>query len=344
MLNLSIVIPVYNVAKYLRRCIDSILAQQLPDRDYEVILINDGSTDNSSEIALEYVNSHSNIKLYHQQNQGLSATRNRGIELAEGKFIFFMDSDDFLFPNSLSKIYNSYFTAQPAMLTQDNHWVDIITFGFYLGYPETASQDMLQSSCSNQMLTNSYNGQEYISMYDYHDSACWFLLNRQYILNLGLTFKPGKLIEDMAFTTELFLNANKVIRYNIYTYFYVQNPGTIMSTKNISRCRKLLEGYLFSASAMKQIMSKFSSCSKECMRVIQAHQQNKVWDGVQHSLKYGTPKETETLISYLEMPYYPDGWNISLKSYMFYFFINNSFVRKPLLHAAHRLRLWSKGY
>ena len=102
---LSIIVPVYNVEKYLERCVDSLLHQDLPHDEYEIILINDGSTDNSYEIAKRLAGEHDNIVLLTQENQGLSGARNTGLEHAKGKYIMFVDSDDSLLPNVIRNIF-----------------------------------------------------------------------------------------------------------------------------------------------------------------------------------------------------------------------------------------------
>ena len=96
-LKISVIIPVYNVEKYLRICLESILNQNF--KGYEIILINDGSTDNSLNICREYEKKYSNIIVINEENSGPSAARNKGLEYAKGKYISFIDSDDELLPN-----------------------------------------------------------------------------------------------------------------------------------------------------------------------------------------------------------------------------------------------------
>lgn len=109
MVYLSIIVPMYNVEKYIDKCLTSIFEQDLPKDEYEIILLNDGSTDNTMTIAERYAREHTEIRLFQHSNMGLSATRNRGIKLAVGEYIYFMDSDDYLIPESLNCIYNSLF-------------------------------------------------------------------------------------------------------------------------------------------------------------------------------------------------------------------------------------------
>ena len=98
-MKLSIIVPVYNVADYLPKCLDSLLVQDLSQNEYEIIVVNDGSTDNSGKIAEEYSKTYSNIILINQENQGLSGARNTGIQNAKGEYVQFVDSDDYLEPN-----------------------------------------------------------------------------------------------------------------------------------------------------------------------------------------------------------------------------------------------------
>lgn len=103
-MKISVIIPVYNVEKYLNQCIDSVLGQTY--QDLEIILVNDGSTDRSPEICEEYKNKDSRIKLIHQKNSGVSNARNRGIDNAKGEWITFIDSDDYISDNYFDAIKN----------------------------------------------------------------------------------------------------------------------------------------------------------------------------------------------------------------------------------------------
>ena len=110
-IELSIIIPVYNVAQYLRHCLQSILDQQLAS--YEVILVDDGSYDNSLGICIEWCNEHKEFKVFrHEQNRGLSEARNTGISQATGRYITFVDSDDFLAPETLGNCMASIGDAE----------------------------------------------------------------------------------------------------------------------------------------------------------------------------------------------------------------------------------------
>ena len=114
----SIIVPVYNVEKYLRKCIESLLRQGIDN--VEILLVNDGSTDSSSEICQEYVDKYSNIKLLYQDNQGVCAARNNGIVHATGEWIVLVDADDYLLDNGLKAAFE-------AVCTPDSF--DVIQYG-----------------------------------------------------------------------------------------------------------------------------------------------------------------------------------------------------------------------
>ena len=120
---LSVIIPVYNVEKYLRKCVDSILLQDFANM--EVILVDDGSPDNSGAICDEYAEKDARVKVIHKENGGVSSARNTGLDVAQGKYIAFVDSDDYLLPNSF----------QPNVEYMENH-PDIDLLQFPISYDE----------------------------------------------------------------------------------------------------------------------------------------------------------------------------------------------------------------
>ena len=116
----SVIVPVYNVSEYLEECLDSLLAQTMNKDDMEILLINDGSTDNSFEICQRYAQEHSVFKLFTKDNEGLSATRNFGIKHAQGKYMMYIDSDDMFSPETVKEVTNFF----------DKHYdeVDLVTY------------------------------------------------------------------------------------------------------------------------------------------------------------------------------------------------------------------------
>ncbi|MBQ8027245.1 MAG: glycosyltransferase family 2 protein [Clostridia bacterium] len=105
---ISVIIPVYNCEKYIKSCVESLKGQTMPSDEFQIVFINDGSPDNSGEICRSYSESEKNIVYFEKENGGVSSARNKGIELAEGKYIMFLDADDTLSKKSLQAVYNFF--------------------------------------------------------------------------------------------------------------------------------------------------------------------------------------------------------------------------------------------
>ena len=116
----SVLIPVYNVERFLRPCLDSLAAQTIGFENIEVVLVNDGSTDNSESICREYADKYDNVSLYSKENEGLSKTRNYGLARCHGKYIFFLDSDDRLRADTVRAVTDFFDTVYGE--------VDLVTY------------------------------------------------------------------------------------------------------------------------------------------------------------------------------------------------------------------------
>ena len=115
-MRISIIIPVYNTEAWLPRCLESIVAQSLPEKDYEILIVNDGSTDGSETVAAEFAAGRPNCRVLSQPNSGLSAARNAGLAAAGGDYIWFVDSDDRIAPDCLSAILSVCNSARPDII------------------------------------------------------------------------------------------------------------------------------------------------------------------------------------------------------------------------------------
>ena len=136
---LSIIVPVYNVEKYIERCLLSLLNQDIPKSEYEIIVVNDGTPDNSADIAQSIADKNENIIVIHRENGGLSAARNTGMEHVHGEYVMFVDSDDYIEPNVLASIFKSANSGNVDMLAfstcrrrKDNQINWVHTFNDYL--------------------------------------------------------------------------------------------------------------------------------------------------------------------------------------------------------------------
>ncbi|MDF2884761.1 MAG: glycosyl transferase [Clostridiaceae bacterium] len=226
MSEISIVVPVYNVEKYLDKCISSILQQSFTD--FELILVNDGSNDNSGSKCDEYKHIDSRIKVIHQENQGLSSARNIGIEASQGNYITFIDSDDFIHPKMLEILYNN--------ILEDK--ADISTCGYELFYE---GKEVLEKSIDNN-ITLYTNIQAVKKIVEKSESimiiACCKLYRRS--LFHDIYYPVGKYHEDEFVTYKLLYKSIKIVVTDAKLYYYLQRSNSITgSNYSIKRLEKL---------------------------------------------------------------------------------------------------------
>lgn len=222
---ISVIVPVYNVEKYIRECVDSILVQTFTD--FELILVNDGSRDNSGAICDEYAAKDKRITLIHQENQGQAAARNNAIAIAKGEWIHFVDSDDLIHPQMLEILYSA---------------VDENTKISMCGLCKGAdSPDGFYSLKSDYSFRKSpVTEEELIAMYTdfYQYWVVWAKLIKKDIVEKYL-FTPGRIYEDTAVVFK-WINETKFVNItNEPLYFYRVNPNSTMqihfSLKNLDR-------------------------------------------------------------------------------------------------------------
>lgn len=211
---ISIIVPVYNAEKYLHRCIDSILTQTFSD--FELLLIDDGSTDNSGAICDEYAKTDSRIKVFHKENGGVSSARNLGLAKAHGEWIAFVDADDKLD----SKMYELLFDK--AIYTN----ADIVVCDFYLDYGNTLKvvKSMPDSICKT----------DFIRFYIVSWSVVWNMLTRKKIYEEYNIVFPDKMAysEDFFVGIKLLYHAGIVAYVDVPLYYY-NRVNYSAATKNI---------------------------------------------------------------------------------------------------------------
>ena len=230
-MRLSIIVPVYKVEPYLRKCIDSLLAQDLSGEDYEIILVDDGSPDQSPAICDEYAAGYKNIRVVHRENGGLSAARNSGLAVAQGEYVQFVDSDDYLEPNVLK-----------ALVTKmDTYRLDVLRFNY---------QNVNENG---EVIEPNKVSKPFV---DYRDEVCdglsflterlgygcyaWQFILRRELLD-GCRFKEGIYFEDSEWTPRMLMKASRVTSVPMIVYNYLMRQGSITKGVGRERKRKVLE-------------------------------------------------------------------------------------------------------
>lgn len=228
---ISVIVPVYNVEKYLNKCIDSILNQTF--KQVEIILVDDGSTDNSPIICDEYCSRYENIKVIHKENNRVSAARNEGIKIAIGKYIALVDSDDWIEPNMLEEMYNKAEEFQT-----DITMCDLKKVGIESEY--TVSQPIREGYYDRSMIEAELF--PCLVMFENIEfpptiSNCVCLFRREFLIENNLFYDEDiYFCEDSIFGSKAMYNANGFYYMkNNYFYNYFYNINSTTSTCNMKK-------------------------------------------------------------------------------------------------------------
>ena len=216
----------YNVEKYIGDCLDSILNSDLPKDKYEVIIVNDGSKDNSPRIAEKYCEKHKNFRYFTQDNQGQSVARNFGMSVCKGEYIWFVDSDDMAFCN-IGILYEKLL---------NNNGLDVLEFRANC---TTENKTVIKTVWNrNIVFDRFYSGRDLICQ-GYLPTSIWNLfLRKQFLLDNNLTFIPGITHQDTELVYRVIALANKVLFVDSIGYLYVKHENTTTTSMHPDRIIK----------------------------------------------------------------------------------------------------------
>ena len=237
----SIIIPVYNTEKYLDKCLSSVFNQSFSD--YEIIVVNDGSTDNSMKVVDKYLKEHVNLKHFFKENGGLSSARNYGIKKAKGDYLLFLDSDDFYEPDLLLKLNESVDDC------------DIIRFGVqdvYDGAPVIKYNEQAFDK------TNGLIGFEKICRYHYVEIACAYCYKRKFWIDNNFKFADGFYHEDFGLIPLVLINSTSVKSIDYIGYNYYQRFNSISKCDQYDKVLKKANDFLEHFKFLKKESSRFN--------------------------------------------------------------------------------------
>lgn len=228
---LSIIIPLYNVEDYIERCILSIVSQSINQESYELIVVNDGSTDKSDSIVEKLQSIYPFIILINKTNGGLSSARNKGLDIASGDYIFFIDADDWISPNTLQKL----------LKTTETFLEDIILFKTTEVYPNGRTKAIdFHLPQSNSILYV----EDYICNYTILSAAWQGLFKRHLFTDHNIQMPEGRLAEDDDLVVKLFSVAETIYYSPIQVYNYYQRSQSISNSSDKSHNEKLIKDRL----------------------------------------------------------------------------------------------------
>lgn len=237
MIKLSIIVPVYNVAEYLERCLNSLINQTL--NEIEIICVNDGSTDNSLHILEKFAGLDKRIKIINQKNKGLSGARNTGIKLVQGEYFGFLDSDDWVDLDYFEKLYKRAKNCNAD-----------ISLGDFIRKGKFKHKIRLKLNKEEEFVGD--NEKFYGSQF-YHFPCVWNKIYKTSKFN-DLRFIEGIFFEDGPYTIQALHRANKVVTCcNTYLYYFV-NPNSIVKTLNKKKEQDMYNSSKFILNYIKDNM------------------------------------------------------------------------------------------
>ncbi len=222
----SIVIPVYNVEKYLKECVDSVINQSYAN--LEIILVDDGATDSSGDMCDKYADIDPRIRVIHRENGGLSAARNTGLDAATGEYIYFLDSDDYIEKDTVSSLVETF----------ESENADVVFFDAYVFYTDCEPDDKMYSY-SRKKRYFTLNGKDALGRLldndEYRTAVPLTFIKTNYLRSNNIRFYEGILHEDELFTFLVF-NANGVVAH-CHKGFYARRirPASIMTASGMNR-------------------------------------------------------------------------------------------------------------
>jgi len=250
----SIIIPVYNAEEHIRRCIESVLLQKI--ENYEILIINDGSIDKSEEIIKEYVNKYDKVKYYSKENSGVADTRNFGIKEATGKYILFLDGDDYIDKNLLADLQK--------YIDED---IDLIKFKLKKVDLKGNEIEKIDGPIFNKI--SGEDGFNKLYATDVLlDSPCLYLIKKELFIKNNLWFKINTYHEDFGLIPLIILKAKKMVSINKYYYNYVQCDNSIVRNNDYSKTLKRVYDTLIHYDNMLDYLENndFNKKTKENMK------------------------------------------------------------------------------
>ena len=261
---LSFVIPLYNAEKYIADCINSILQSSLQKEAYEIIVVNDVSQDNGPHIVKEFCKEHSNIHLLSQKNQGLSVARNYGLKESKGEYVWYIDSDDKLDPDTLPSTFDALI---------NNRDCDVIA----IQEQKISENGELKGLSANQTtlpLFTPMSGRDAVVSGYYPCSACALICKKTFLINNDLFFKPGITHQDVELTYRLMPIANKVIFTDLVPYIYILHPNSTSQSINPSKKIKYLCDETYIIESFFKTASKYKESDSVLSDVIEQRGKN----------------------------------------------------------------------
>ena len=288
MKELSIIVPMYNSEAYLPKCLDSLLDQDIPKEDYEIILVNDGSPDGSKALADDYASKYPNVVVLSQENKGTSGARNTGLRYASGKYVYFVDPDDYILENSL----------QVVLGEMEKESLDALRFGF------TEVDEQYRPTRSNKNTEIPDNSPRLMDgptfMAERLGVACYvwtFIFRTAIIKENGIFFIEGDYYDDTPWLPRVLMKAERVNTIDVKRHFYLIRSNSLVQSNSHSTLLKKIKGQRFLIEELTEQSNSFNNDNaKRWYDRIISHC---VWTMISYAAMCGYD-ETGTCVSFLK--------------------------------------------
>jgi len=256
-MKLSIIIPAYNASKYIETCLGSCCEQDLPISDFEMVVVNDGSTDNTETLVLNMAQKYPNISLTHQENKGNGAARNTGVSHAKGDYILFLDADDYIAINSLGTLVGLV----------EEYTLDLL--GFSSKNVMDSDQIESQSDLKSLKMDAARNGIDFLGTYNYKAEVWWYLARRAFYMESGVRFYDRKFVQDSYLTPTLFSKAEKTAFIDYDVHRYRQSLNSITRAKSVDHLNQHFQDLSFSVKQLFQLRKQLEQSGVENKATLQ---------------------------------------------------------------------------
>lgn len=330
-MKLSIVIPCYNMEKYLSDCLDSIYRQNLSITDFEVIVVNDGSKDNTLQIANNYTKKYNNIKIIDKQNAGVGAARNSGLDIASGTYVYFFDADDF--------ISNHAFPYLLKVLEKNQ--LEILTFNTQDFTSKVAPQSLNTTLSNISSTINITDGLGYIAQRKYRNEVWCYIINRNFLKKSGYRFVENRWLEDAVLTVQLFCIVNRIAHIDLNVHWHRVIPSSAMRNKKSEHYNNIIFDIANAARVYHEIINSIPTTHpqyKNAVNRLKTRQQSFVFFLLVRFMKSNLPisKIPDMLSDFEKINAYPlknflgpdyNGIDYSIMTFIF----NNKPLIKPFV-------------
>jgi len=337
MIKLSIIIPAYNAATYLPTCLESCCRQDLPPAEYEVVVVNDGSTDDTPGLVEAMAGEYPNIRLVTQQNKGNGAARNTGVEQAHGSHILFLDADDYLAHNTLGTL----------MALVEKHKLDIL--GFDSRNVTDSDQVTPVNAGAVPKDVRVMSGIDFLGTYNYKAEVWWYITNRNFYLSSGQRFYDRKFVQDSYLTPTLFSKAGRTAYLDLDVHRYRQSQNSITRKKSATHLNQHFEDLSFSIAQLYRLRHRLMDegvNNQDALRRLHVKQQRYVLIVIVRFIRSSLPTDylRKMLAEYRSLEAYPMHRILSNVDYrnmtfiMLTFVFNRTYLLFPLIGIYRKIR------